>query len=106
MLDAVGGHLTYILLQAMEVVVPRDGMGPLVEMLFTLEATRALFYCAVSERRLDSPVAVVQRARAPHARVQRSVTELTGEAMRICGGRAMLRRHPLEGTIEMPGSPR
>ncbi len=75
---------------------PTTGGGPLAEMLFTLEATRALFYRAVSEQRLDPPVADVQRARAAHARVQRSVVELSGEAIRICGGRAILKRHPLE----------
>ena len=71
--------------------------GPvLAEMLFTLEATRTLFYRAISEQRLDPPIEVVQRARAAHVQVQRAVVQLTGEAVRICGGRAMLKRHPLE----------
>ena len=68
----------------------------LAGMLFTLEATRALFYRAISEQRLDPPVDCIQRARAAHVQVQRAVVDLTGEAMRVCGGRAMLKRHPLE----------
>ncbi|MCH7737480.1 MAG: acyl-CoA/acyl-ACP dehydrogenase [Chloroflexi bacterium] len=72
------------------------GGGALAEMLFTLEATKALFYRAISEQRLDPPTEVIQRARAAHVQVQRSVVQLTGEAIRVCGGRAMLKRHPLE----------
>jgi len=72
------------------------GGAALAEMLFTLEATRALFYRSISEQRLDPPVEVIQRARAAHVQVQRAVVGLTGEAVRICGGRAMLKRHPLE----------
>jgi len=41
-------------------------------------------------------VASVQRARAAHVTVQRSVVTLTQEAIRICGGRALLKRYPLE----------
>lgn len=66
------------------------------EMVCTLEASRALFYRAISEERLDPSIDSVQRARAAHVTVQRSVVELTGEAIRICGGRAMLKRYPLE----------
>lgn len=66
------------------------------EMLFTLEATRALFYRAISEERLDPSVESVQRARAAHVQVQRAVVQLTGEAIRVCGGRAILKRYPLE----------
>jgi alkylation response protein AidB-like acyl-CoA dehydrogenase len=55
-----------------------------------------LFYRAISEQRLDPSIEVVQRARAAHVQVQRAVVQLTGEAVRICGGRAMLKRHPLE----------
>ncbi|MCI0844921.1 MAG: acyl-CoA/acyl-ACP dehydrogenase [Chloroflexi bacterium] len=72
------------------------GGAAIAEMLFTLEATRALFYRSISEQRLDPPVEVIQRARAAHVQVQRAVVGLTGEAVRICGGRAMLKRHPLE----------
>ena len=72
------------------------GGAALAEMLFTLEATRTLFYRAISEQRLDPPIEIVQRARAAHVQVQRAGVQLTGEAVRICGGRAMLKRHPLE----------
>jgi alkylation response protein AidB-like acyl-CoA dehydrogenase len=65
-------------------------------MFFKLEATRALFYRSISEQQLDPPVEAIQRARAAHVQVQRAVVELTGEAIRLCGGRAMLKRHPLE----------
>jgi alkylation response protein AidB-like acyl-CoA dehydrogenase len=66
------------------------------EMLFTLEATRALYYRAISEERLDPPVEHMQRARAAHVQVQRAVVQLTSEAIRVCGGRAFLKRYPLE----------
>ena len=72
-----------------------DGRA-LADMLFTLEASRALFYRVISEARLDPPIECVQRARAAHVQLQRSVVYLTGEALRICGGRAILKRHPLE----------
>jgi alkylation response protein AidB-like acyl-CoA dehydrogenase len=66
------------------------------EMLFTLEATRALYYRAISEERLDPPVDRIQRARAAHVQVQRAVVQLTAEAIRVCGGRAILKRYSLE----------
>jgi alkylation response protein AidB-like acyl-CoA dehydrogenase len=66
------------------------------EMLFTLEAARALYYRAIAEARVDAPLAAVQRARAAHVTVQRSAVTLTQEAIRVCGGRAMLKRYPLE----------
>ena len=66
------------------------------EMLFTLEATRALYYRAISEEQLDPPVESVQRARAANVQVQKAVVHLTGEAIRVCGGRAILKRFPLE----------
>jgi alkylation response protein AidB-like acyl-CoA dehydrogenase len=66
------------------------------EMLFSLEAARALYYRAIAEARVNAPVAVVQRARAAHVTVQRSVVTLTQEAIRVCGGRALLKRYPLE----------
>ena len=70
--------------------------GAVAGILFTLESARALFYRAISEQRLDPPVDCVQRARAPNVQVQKAVVELTGEAMRVCGGRGMLKRYPLE----------
>jgi len=66
------------------------------EMLFTLEATRALYYRAISEARVDGPPEVVQRARAAHVTVQRSAVTVTQEAIRVCGGRGLLKRYPLE----------
>ena len=66
------------------------------EMLFTLEAARALYYRAISEAHVDSPAPVVQRARAAHVTVQRSVITVTQEAIRVCGGRGLLKRYPLE----------
>jgi alkylation response protein AidB-like acyl-CoA dehydrogenase len=71
--------------------------GPAVaEMLFAVEAARALYYRAISEARVDPPADVVQRARAAHVTVQRTVIRVTQEAIRICGGRAFLKRYPLE----------
>lgn len=66
------------------------------EMLFALEAARALYYRAIAEARVDAPPAAVQRARAAHVTVLRSAVTLTQEAIRVCGGRALLKRHPLE----------
>jgi alkylation response protein AidB-like acyl-CoA dehydrogenase len=66
------------------------------EMLFTLEAARALYYRAISEGQVDPPLAAVQRARAAHVTIQRTVVALTQEAIRVCGGRALLKRYPLE----------
>jgi alkylation response protein AidB-like acyl-CoA dehydrogenase len=66
------------------------------EMLFTLEAARALYYRAISEARVDAPRDAVQRARAAHVTVQRSVVTVTQEAIRVCGGRGLLKRYPLE----------
>jgi len=66
------------------------------EMLFTLEAARALYYRAISEARVNAPVDAVQRARAAHVTVQRSAVTVTQEAIRVCGGRALLKCYPLE----------
>jgi len=71
--------------------------GPaIVEMLFTIEAARALYYRAISEAQVDAPLAAVQRARAAHVTVQRAVVAVTQEAIRVCGGRGFLKRYPLE----------
>jgi alkylation response protein AidB-like acyl-CoA dehydrogenase len=66
------------------------------DMLFALEAARALYYRAISEARVNAPADVVQRARAAFVTVQRSVVTVTQEAIRVCGGRAFLKRYPLE----------
>jgi alkylation response protein AidB-like acyl-CoA dehydrogenase len=65
-------------------------------MLFKLEAARALLYRAISEARVNPPLAALQRARAAQVTIQRSVVDVTQEAIRVCGGRAMLKRYPLE----------
>jgi alkylation response protein AidB-like acyl-CoA dehydrogenase len=71
--------------------------GPAIaEMLFAIEAARALYYRAISEARVDAPLEAVQRARAAHVTVQRTVVRVTQEAIRVCGGRAFLKRYALE----------
>jgi alkylation response protein AidB-like acyl-CoA dehydrogenase len=71
--------------------------GPAVaEMLFAIEAARALYYRAIAEAQVDGPPEAVQRARAAHVTVQRTVVAVTQEAIRVCGGRAFLKRYPLE----------
>src|SRR2546430_6252027 len=52
------------------------------EMLFALEAARALYYRAISEARVNAPAEALQRARAAHVTVQRSVITVTQEAIR------------------------
>jgi len=66
------------------------------EMLFALEGARALYYRSISEARVGAPPDAVQRARAAHVTVQRSVITVTQEAIRVCGGRALLKRFPFE----------
>ena len=68
----------------------------IAEMLFAIESARALYYRAISEAKVDAPLEAVQRARAAHVTVQRAVVTVTQEAIRVCGGRAFLRRYPLE----------
>jgi alkylation response protein AidB-like acyl-CoA dehydrogenase len=71
--------------------------GPAVaEMFFALESARALYYRAISEAQVGAPPDVVQRARAAHVTVQRTVVAVTQEAIRVGGGRAFLKRYPLE----------
>jgi alkylation response protein AidB-like acyl-CoA dehydrogenase len=71
--------------------------GPAVaELLFTLEATRALYYRAISEARVGAPLEAVQRARAACVTVHRAAVTLTQEALRVCGGRGLLKRYPIE----------
>lgn len=66
------------------------------EMLLKIEAARALFYRSISEAKLKPNYEIIQRARAAHVTIQRTVVDVTQEAMRICGGRAILKRFPLE----------
>ncbi len=57
---------------------------------------RALFYRSISESGCPLTYEIIQRARAAHVTIQRVVVEVTQEAMRVCGGRAILKRFPLE----------
>jgi hypothetical protein len=61
-----------------------------------IEAAHALYYRAISEARVEPPLEAIQRARAAHVTVQRTVVAVTQEAIRVCGGRALLKRYPLE----------
>jgi alkylation response protein AidB-like acyl-CoA dehydrogenase len=45
---------------------------------------------------VGAPLEAVQRARAAHVTVQRSAVTVTQEAIRVCGGRGLLKRFPLE----------
>ena len=65
-------------------------------MLFKVEAARALYFHVVSETGLKPEHAIRQRARAAHVTVQRTVVEVAQEAVRVCGGRALLKAFPLE----------
>mgnify|MGYP001210817635 CR=1 FL=1 len=47
--------------------------------------------------------ALAERARAAHVTVQRSVITVTQEAIRVCGGRGLLKRYPLELVQYMRG---
>ncbi|HEV8472723.1 MAG TPA: acyl-CoA dehydrogenase family protein [Methylomirabilota bacterium] len=66
------------------------------DMVFALEAARALYYRAISEACPNAPADAVQRARAAAVTVHRAAVTVTQDAIRVCGGRAMLRRYPLE----------
>ncbi|MCZ6872289.1 MAG: acyl-CoA/acyl-ACP dehydrogenase [bacterium] len=66
------------------------------QMLFKLEAARALYYRSISESGLQPTYEIIQRALAAHVTIQQTVVEVTQTAIRICGGRAILKRFPLE----------
>jgi alkylation response protein AidB-like acyl-CoA dehydrogenase len=66
------------------------------EMMFTLETARAAYYRAIAEAGVGATPDSVQRARAAFVTVQRAVVTVTQEAIRVCGGRALLKRFPLE----------
>jgi len=97
---AYDGALAYLTGRLPGAPVPHSetaAKGPAIaEMLFALEAAGALFHRAISEAQVDPPLEAVQRARAAHVTVQRTVVALTQEAIRVCGGRAFLKRYPLE----------
>jgi hypothetical protein len=68
----------------------------LAELQFTVEATQALYWRSISEAKLAPTTEIRQRARAAHVTVQRNAVAVTQEAMRICGGRALLKQFPFE----------
>lgn len=76
-------------------ISPVQGQA-LAELQFTVEATQALYWRAVSEAKLPPTTEIRQRARAAHVTVQRNAVAVTQEAMRICGGRALLKQFPFE----------
>ncbi|HEU0215460.1 MAG TPA: acyl-CoA dehydrogenase family protein [Stellaceae bacterium] len=97
---AYDGALTYLTGRMPGAPVPHTEIAAkghaVAEMLFALETARAVYYRAISEAQVDPPPEVVQRARAAHVTVQRTVVAVTQEAIRVCGGRAFLKRYPLE----------
>jgi len=80
---------------AKAVIGPVMGNG-IADMLFKLEAAKALYYRSVSEAKLKPDHEIRQRARAAHVMMQRSCVEVAQEAIRVCGGRALLKQYPLE----------
>jgi len=76
-------------------VGPVMGNG-IADMLCKVEAARALYLRSVSEAKLAPTHEIRQRARAAHIMVQRTVVEVAQEAIRVCGGRALLKSFPLE----------
>ena len=97
---AYDGAVTYLTGRMPGAPVPHTEIAAkgqaIAEMLFAVEAARALYYRAISEAAVDPSGEVVQRARAAHVTVQRTVVAVTQEAIRVCGGRAFLKRFPLE----------
>ncbi len=66
------------------------------ELLIRLEAARALLYRAIFEAGLDPTPEALRRAFAANRTVMETASQVTAEAIRICGGRSMLKRLPLE----------
>lgn len=66
------------------------------ELLISLEAARALFYRALSEAHRDPTPDELRRAFAANRTVMETVVRVTADAIRICGGRSMLKHFPLE----------
>ncbi len=79
----------------------KENIGPVMsngisDMLFKIETAKALYYRAASEAKLKPTHEIRQRARAAHIMVQRNCVEVTQEAIKVCGGRALLKQFPLE----------
>lgn len=66
------------------------------ELLIKLEASRALFYRALSEAHVDPTPEELRRAFAANRTVMETAVQVTTDAIRICGGRSMLKHFPLE----------
>ena len=66
------------------------------ELLISLEASRALFYRALSEAHIDPTPEELRRALAANRTVMETAVHVTTSAIRICGGRSMLKHFPLE----------
>lgn len=66
------------------------------ELLIRLEASRALLYRAISEAQLDPVPDALRRAFAANRTVMETAAEVTADAIRICGGRSILKPLPLE----------
>jgi len=64
--------------------------------LFQLQRRFPRTYSVTGVDVANAPLEAVQRARAAHVTVQRAVVAVTQEAIRVCGGRAFLKRYPLE----------
>ena len=84
-----------------EGAAPKEAVGPVMgngiaDMLFKVEAAKALYYRSVSEAKLEPNHEIRQRARAAHVMMQRTCVEVAQEAIRVCGGRALLKQYPLE----------
>ncbi len=66
------------------------------EMRIRLEQTKALWFQAVSEACVDPSREQVMRAYAAQYTAMENANELCQQAIRTCGGQAMLKRWPLE----------
>jgi alkylation response protein AidB-like acyl-CoA dehydrogenase len=66
------------------------------EMRLRLEQTKALWFQAIGEARLDPTKDQVLRAYAAQHTVMENANELSRVALRTCGGQAMLKALPLE----------
>ena len=66
------------------------------QMRVILEQTKATWFQAISEARIDPPREAVMRAWAAQYTVMENANELARLAIRTCGGQSMLRRFPLE----------
>ncbi len=66
------------------------------ELEIQVQGARALFMRAISEAGYQPSAGARRRALACHRTLTKTAAEATAEALRICGGRALFRHHPLE----------